>query len=378
MVSVATWSVTSYNKVSNASGTAADVTLDLLMPTAAVVSFRLGLPDGVSVVAASWARALGELGFDVRTVAGEGEADVTVPWLTVQPGRAPDPDLAVAEFVAACEGIDLVVVENVLTIPVNLPASRVVATALRGRPALLHHHDPAWQRPSLACITELPVDDPSWRHVVINRFTRDEFAARGIEATTIYNGFDTDPPVGDRAGMRRRLAVADGETLLLHPVRAIERKNVPGALALAEATGSTYWLPGPAEDGYGPTLDALLASARTRVLRRPLDPDDIPDAYAACDAVLFPSTWEGFGNPPMEAATHRKPVVVGHYPVADELRTLGFRWLEPARPDILAAALGSPDDAALDHNRALVGAHCSFDTMRDNLAGVLAAAGWLP
>jgi glycosyltransferase involved in cell wall biosynthesis len=342
------------------------------------VSFRLGLPDGVSVVAASWARALGELGFDVRTVAGEGGADVTVPWLTVQPGRPPDPDLAVAQFVAACEGVDLVVLENVLTIPVNLPASRVVATALRGRPALLHHHDPAWQRPSLACITELPVDDPSWRHVVINRFTRDEFAARGIEATTIYNGFDTDPPVGDRAGMRRHLAVADGETLLLHPVRAIERKNVPGALALAEATGSTYWLPGPAEDGYGPTLDALLASARTRVLRRPLDPDDIPDAYAACDAVLFPSTWEGFGNPPMEAATHRKPVVVGHYPVADELRTLGFRWLEPARPDILAAALGSPDDAALDHNRALVGAHCSCDTMRDNLAGVLAAAGWLP
>ncbi len=348
------------------------------MPTAAVVSFRLGLPDGVSVVAASWARALGELGFDVRTVAGEGEADVTVPWLTVQPGDAPDPDLAAIDVVAACQGVDVVVVENVLTIPVNLPASRAVATALRGRAALLHHHDPPWQRPWLACITELPADDPSWRHVVINRFTRDEFAARGLEATTIYNGFDTDPRVGDRAGTRRRLGVADGEPLLLHPVRAIERKNVPGALALAEATGGTYWLPGPAEDGYGPTLDALLASTRARVLRDPLDPDELPDAYAACDAVLFPSTWEGFGNPPMEAATHRKPVVVGHYPVADELRTLGFQWLDPDRPASLAAALASPDDAALDHNHALVREHCSFDAMRDNLASVLAAAGWLP
>ena len=44
----------------------------------------------------------------------------------------------------------------------------------------------------------------------------------------------------------------------------------------------------------------------------------------------------------------------------------------------LAAALASPDDAALDHNHALVREHCSFDAMRDNLAGVLAAAGWLP
>ena len=183
----------------------------------------------------------------------------TVPWLTVQPGDVPDPDLAAVDVAAACEGVDLVVVENVLTIPVNLPASRAVAAALRGRPALLHHHDPPWQRPWLACITELPADDPSWRHVVINRFTRDELAARGIEATTIYNGFDTDPPVGDRAGTRRRSASRTASRSCSTRCGPSSARTSPGPSPWPRPTGGTYWLPGPAEDGYGPTLDALLA-----------------------------------------------------------------------------------------------------------------------
>ncbi|HSH23456.1 MAG TPA: hypothetical protein VK975_05265, partial [Acidimicrobiales bacterium] len=49
--------------------------------TAAVLSFRLGGPDGVSVEAAKWAWALARLGFSVGTVAGEGDADVIVPGL---------------------------------------------------------------------------------------------------------------------------------------------------------------------------------------------------------------------------------------------------------------------------------------------------------
>ena len=67
---------------------------------------------------------------------------------------------------------ELVVVENLRTIPLNLPASRVVAGPWPGRPALLHHHDPPWQRSRYADVTELPADDPAWRHVTINELTR--------------------------------------------------------------------------------------------------------------------------------------------------------------------------------------------------------------
>src|SRR5438128_1089437 len=45
------------------------------MPTCAIVSFRLGGSDGVSIVASSWADALRSYGFDVVTVAGDGPVD---------------------------------------------------------------------------------------------------------------------------------------------------------------------------------------------------------------------------------------------------------------------------------------------------------------
>jgi glycosyltransferase involved in cell wall biosynthesis len=211
--------------------------------------------------------------------------------------------------------------------------------------------------------------------VTINRLTEAEMAARGIRATTIYNGFDVDEPAGDRAATRAALDVAPGERLLVHPVRAIERKGVPVALELAAALGATYWLVGPAEDGYGATLAGLLERAEVRVIHRP-SPGSIADAYAACDAVAFPSTWEGFGNPPIEAAIHRRPVAVGPYPVAGELRALGFRWFDAAHPGELDDLLRHPDDALHDHNAACARQHLGLDRLAEDLRHLL--AGWVP
>lgn len=342
------------------------------MPTCALVSFRLGGTDGVSIVAEAWGHSLASLGFTVTTVAGEGPVDRLVPGLAIGAEEAPDP----AALRTALADADLVVVENLCTIPLNLPAARVTAEVLAGRPAILHHHDPPWQRERFAHLTELPPDDPAWRHVCINQRTRAEMADRGIEAVTIYNGFATDPPAGDRDGTRAALGVADDEPLLVHPVRAIERKNVPAALELCAAVGGTYWLPGGAEEDYGPTLDRLLAGARCRVIHRSWTGRS--DLYAAADAVLFPSTWEGFGNPPVEAALHDRQAVVGDYPVADELRALGFRWLPADDPGPLAAWLAAPDPAVLAHNRAVASDHLSLEAQTEALRTLLDRAGWLP
>ena len=343
------------------------------MSTCAIVSFRLGRADGVSIVAAAWARALSGFGFDVVTVAGDGPVDRMVPGLAIRAPAAPKE----GELEGALADADLVVVENLCTIPLNLPAARLTAAVLRGRPALLHHHDPPWQQQRYAAVDELPPDDPAWRHVCINALSRRQFGERGIEARLIYNGFDADPPPGDRAKTREILDVDEDELLLVHPVRAIERKNVPAAIALTEALGATYWLAGPAEDGYESELREVLASARCRVLHRS-PPSTMHDAYAASDAVVFPSTWEGFGNPPIEAALHRLPAAVGDYPVARELRALGFEWFDPTDPAPLRSFLQQPDRSLLDHNQRIAREHFSFERMTGELRSLFDDAGWLP
>lgn len=328
------------------------------MGVCTIISFRLGLSDGVSVVAKAWDDALTKLGWDTITVAGDGPVDRLVPGLAIGATEPPDR----ADIDAALADADVVLVENLLSIPMNLAASRVVADALAGRPAVLHHHDPPWQRERYAHITELPPDDPAWHHVTINRLTEAEFAERGLSATTIYNGFDPDPNPGDRASTRADLGLADHDVLVAHPVRAIARKNVPAAIALAEHLGGVYWLPGAAEEGYEAELADHLGRASCPVLRAGVQDRGLTmaDLYAAADVVAFPSTWEGFGNPPVEAALQRRPVVVGHYPVADELRALGFAWYGPDEPDAVAAGVADPTDPT-----AGPGGHQSLQTAID-------------
>lgn len=356
-------------------------------PTAAVVSFRLGGADGVSVEAAKWKGALQQLGFAVRTVAGAGPVDHLIPGLAAGPdlNQPEPPQVDRDELDRALQGADLVVVENLLSLPLNPPAAAAVARVLRGRPAILRHHDLPWQRTRFAGFPP-PPDDRAWRHVTINDHSRRELAARGITAVTIPNAFDPNPPAGDRDAVRRALGLglgmADDTWLVLQPTRAVPRKDVPAGLALAEALGAIFWLLGPAEEGYGPELAHLLAEAKTPTHHGPAGPvsdtSGIEHAYAACDVVVFPSLCEGFGNPPVEAALHRRPVAVGPYQVGGELRARGFRWWDATDHEAVRHFLRSPDTALLDHNEHIARTQFSLEHLPATLSRLLGDAGWRP
>ena len=323
-----------------------------MAPQAVVVSFRLGGADGVAVEAHKWAWALGELGYDVRRVAGAIEDDGQ-PNDIVLPGLAMDAaDVDPAAITTALDGADLVIVENLCSLPLNVDAAHAVTRAVsehHGR-VLLRHHDLPWQRRHLAHLaTELPPHVKRALHATINLRSRRELEARGFTgATTVHNYFDLDPPPGDRAATRAQFGFGDDEFVVLQPSRAIERKNVPGAVRLASYLGRRaaerpvhLWIAGPAEDGYADTL--------ARVIER----SDVPvtvgrtarvaDAYAACDLVVFPSTWEGFGNPVIESIAARRACAAFPYPVLAEIVAAGVRCFSTEQPDVLARFLAEPE-----------------------------------
>ena len=224
-----------------------------MAPQAAVVSYRLGGSDGVSVEARKWAWALGELGFEVRRVAGAiGDAgapdDVVVPGLTIDAnGRRGRSCRALRhhrrrhrrsrpghrrERHARCRS----------TSTRRARCTRAVENT-RAR-LLLRHHDLPWQRRNLASFeNEFPPRVPDALHVTVNLRCAASLQARGFDAAhTVHNYFDLDPWGGDRESTRAAFGFADDELVLFHPARAIERKNVPGgvrfAARMARADGS--------------------------------------------------------------------------------------------------------------------------------------------
>ena len=153
---------------------------------------------------------------------------------------APEPPTA-GEVRDALAPADLVVVENVCSLPLNPPAAAVAARRPRGRPTVLHHHDLPWQRPHFAHLPP-PPDDPAWAHVTINELSRRELADRGIRADDRLQHLRPGPPGGDRAGTRAALGAAADRPLLLQPTRALPRKNVAG--------GSRWRKPSAAPTGF--------------------------------------------------------------------------------------------------------------------------------
>ncbi len=130
-------------------------------PTAVQLSYRLGGADGVAVETRKWEWALHELGFSVRRVAGEFDDetradDVTLPFLAIDP---PDDTLPAPDDLAATlAGVDLVIVENLCSLPINPDAASLAASVLDAHDGrvVFHHHDLPWQRAGLPTPPNVP------------------------------------------------------------------------------------------------------------------------------------------------------------------------------------------------------------------------------
>jgi glycosyltransferase involved in cell wall biosynthesis len=140
---------------------------------------------------------------------------------------------------------------------------------------------------------------------------------------------------------------------------------------LCEALGAVFWLLGPAEDGYESTLEELIESASVEVRRGLPEGFDVNDAYAACDLVVMPSTWEGFGNPVLESVTHRRPLALYPYPVACEIIDFGFRFFDLGDVVAIKSFLENPDYELYAHNLSIALEHFNIASLPARLSDLL-------
>lgn len=160
----------------------------------------------------------------------------------------------------------------------------------------------------------------------------------------------------DRAQARARLGLPRAERLVLYVGRPEERKGGDLLAPVCAAAGATLVVAGqPAPDPPAIALGQL-------------GHDDLPWAYAAADAVLFPTRYEGFGYVALEALACGRPLVTTPTGWSADLpaKIPGFApFVVAAESEPLAAALRAALDGAqdtlLDPARALVHAEHGLD-----------------
>jgi glycosyltransferase involved in cell wall biosynthesis len=175
--------------------------------------------------------------------------------------------------------------------------------------------------------------------IVPSAFVRDRAAARlGLAAErirVIHHGIDHE---------RLRPGADEREPFLLYPARAWPHKNHARlfeafALLRRQRPKLRLVLTG------GGRLPALPEGVEARGL---VDREELADLYRRASALVFPSLYEGFGQPPLEAMACGCPVAASSAGSIPEVCGEAARLFDPRSPQEIAAAvrdvLDAPDE----------------------------------
>ena len=356
------------------------------------ISTRLNGTDGVSLEVEKWVTVLkrmghevyycaGELGgyaaggtlipqlhFDHQSILnfsqrafGEGRSQADAAKLVDDIYQTADKIRAPIRNFVRSNRLDLIVVENALTIPMNLPLGITLTGLIAelGINTIAHHHDFYWERQryqSNAILdlldTAFPAKLPSIQHVTINSIAQSRLRdRRGIESLVIPNvhDFATSPPPIDNynSDFRSVLGLGDDDLFILQPTRVIQRKGIEMAIELvnrlempnkhlyithrATDEGLEYWQWLKREAGVMKInlklIDHLIGTERAKSQGHKIY--SLWDAYPHADLVTYPSIYEGFGNALLEAIYFHRLTVINRYPVYNaDIGPLGFDFIE--------------------------------------------------
>ncbi len=257
--------------------------------------------------------------------------------------------------------LEALIIENALTIPINLPLGLAITEfiAETGFPVIAHHHDFYWERQRFInnsvrdyLAAAFPPTLPSIRHVVLNSVQAQQLASRnGIAAMIIPNvmDFDSPPPALDEYALSARvdLGLTPEEYLILQPTRIIQRKGIEHAIELTRRLGLPARLvishaAGDEGTDYEKRIREFAALLNVTVNfesaivgdARGVTPEGrkiyaLRDVYPQADLITYPSSIEGFGNAFLEAIYYKRPLVVNNYSIYEaDIKPKGFKVIE--------------------------------------------------
>ena len=405
------------------------------------ISTRLAGMDGVSLETRKWAKIFEQEGFSCFYMAGEldhppersflvEEAHFTHPEIVAIQNESFEvqtrkPSVTrkiqdmknileerIYEFIRKFD-LDLLVPENVLAIPMNLPLGLAITEVISetGIHAIAHHHDMFWERKRFLtnAVWEylnmaFPPHLPPIRHVVINSSASNQLSLRtGISATLIPNIMDFEtpplPPDEYAADVREAFGLEDDELFILQPTRVVQRKGIEHAIELVSHLGMKARLVishASGDEGYGYEkrvrdyseslgVNTLFICQIIGEYRGMTDDGkkiySLADVYPHADLVTYPSTFEGFGNAFLEAIYYRKPIVVNNYSIYSfDIKPKGFRVIEfdgyitEEAVQRTREVLRNPElyQEMVDHNYQLALRHYSYAGLRQKLRQLLA------
>jgi len=309
-------------------------------------------------------------------------------------------------------GIELLIVENALSIPMNIPLGLALTELIAetGLPTIGHHHDFSWERKRFLvnCVGDyldmsFPPRLPTIKHVVINSLAANQIARRkGVASSVIPNVMDFDnppaPPDVYTASLRTDLGIDPDEYFFLQPTRVVRRKGIEHAIELIKRVGMKSRLvisheSGDEGDDYKEHVRSfaelfgvnVIFSSDVIGVTRGTTADgrriySLEDIYPYCDVVTYPSIMEGFGNAFLEAIYFRKPLVVNNYTIySTDIHPKGFKAIEfdgfitDETVAQVQQVLISPDlvEEMTEHNYRLAKKFFSYSALKQQLEALL-------
>ncbi|MGD2159209.1 MAG: glycosyltransferase family 4 protein, partial [Anaerolineales bacterium] len=309
--------------------------------------------------------------------------------------------------------LKLLIVQNALSIPMNLPLGVCLAGLISDLKinTIAHHHDFFWEReryqsnPLLDLLdTTFPPDLPYIQHVTINSIAQKRLRLRRkIKSTVIPNvhDFATSPKGTDpyNRDFRSAIGLKEIDIFILQPTRVIRRKGIEMAIELVkrlELTTPSLIISHSATDEGISYLEWLKWEANQigidlKVIDKLVDVEryfvnghkvySLWDVYPHADLVTYPSIYEGFGNALLESIYFKRMVVVNRYPVYNaDIKPLGINMIEldgyvdDRSVHEVRNFLDNPErfENILEENYNIARKHFSLETLEKRLEKLLA------